>query len=510
MAFIIGTSTDYQAFADMLSRAAVGTSLQTITAISAGGTGYTVGDVLTVSGGTSWVAAQIEVLAVSSGVITSARILNAGIYSATPSNNASVTGGTGSGATFTLSWGTNGWTRLRATNVANTAQSATVAAGGSGYVVGDTLTLSGGTAVTQATFRVATVSSGAVTSVTLLTPGNYVTNPGSPVSTTGGTGTGCTLTVTFGGTGERELILQGSGSGSDQIIVGYRTFNDSGSGARNILVSGFTGFNSALTYDNQPGRSPGLNGVTSGADLGGCYLLLSNSTINWWISVTSRRIIAVCRVGSCYSSMYAGFLNPFATAGEWPYPIFIGGTSSNYLAIPSTSNISTSSVLDPIAHASGSIAGPGEVRTPAGNWVSVANGFQSGSARNPVTSGVLVSPGSTPSVSKPTSDDWFSTNTDDSFLRYIPSSGIPGTPTATLLRTTNSGGDLFPLFPGTVVYAIDVNTTGVYGEIDGFFWLSAAGTAVAENRFSVGTTRYRIFQSGVRTDNWALFALRES
>jgi len=73
-----------------------------------------------------------------------------------------------------------------------------IAAGGTGYAVGNTLTISGGTG---ATVRVATVSAGAVTSVDTLVQGSgYGATPqnGTTVGTTGGTGTGCTLTIKAG------------------------------------------------------------------------------------------------------------------------------------------------------------------------------------------------------------------------------------------------------------------------------------------------------------------------
>lgn len=80
---------------------------------------------------------------------------------------------------------------------AQQATSATVSAGGSSYVVGDKLTVSGGTFGTAATFEVTAVSAGAVTAVELLAGGDYTSTPSNPASTTGGTGTGCTLTVTY-------------------------------------------------------------------------------------------------------------------------------------------------------------------------------------------------------------------------------------------------------------------------------------------------------------------------
>ena len=66
-----------------------------------GGTGYSVSDTLTISGGTG-TAATLTVTSVSGGVITGVSIAGGGSYTANPPNPASVTGGTGSSATFRL------------------------------------------------------------------------------------------------------------------------------------------------------------------------------------------------------------------------------------------------------------------------------------------------------------------------------------------------------------------------------------------------------------------------
>jgi hypothetical protein len=97
-----------------------------------GGTGYTVSDVITIVGGTFTDQLQLTVTAVSAGVITSVSVLTGsfGIYSALPpSTPATVTGGTGTGATFNLSW---------------SLRSITVATAGSGYIEQPTISITGG------------------------------------------------------------------------------------------------------------------------------------------------------------------------------------------------------------------------------------------------------------------------------------------------------------------------------------------------------------------------------
>lgn len=77
------------------------------------------------------------------------------------------------------------------------AVSATVAAGGSGYTAGtQLLTLSGGTCTTQPQFNV-TISAGAITAPVLVTAGSCTVTPANPAATTGGGGTGGTLTVNY-------------------------------------------------------------------------------------------------------------------------------------------------------------------------------------------------------------------------------------------------------------------------------------------------------------------------
>jgi hypothetical protein len=104
--------------------------------IANGGTGYTVGNVLTVSGGTiapSQLATQVTVSTVSSGVITAVTISQFGTYSVLPTNPASVTGGTGTGATFNFAYAISG----ASTNF-------TITNAGSGYIEQPTVTFSGG------------------------------------------------------------------------------------------------------------------------------------------------------------------------------------------------------------------------------------------------------------------------------------------------------------------------------------------------------------------------------
>jgi hypothetical protein len=71
--------------------------------IVGGGTSHSVGDVLTMIGGTFQVAAQVTVTSVSSGVVTGVSITNPGIYSVFPGSFVGFSGGSGITANVTSS-----------------------------------------------------------------------------------------------------------------------------------------------------------------------------------------------------------------------------------------------------------------------------------------------------------------------------------------------------------------------------------------------------------------------
>ena len=75
--------------------------------LATGGTGYSVGDVLTAFGGTYSIATQITVLTVSGGAIVTYQVTRNGVYSAAPTSPVIFVGGKGTGATINLVFGLN-------------------------------------------------------------------------------------------------------------------------------------------------------------------------------------------------------------------------------------------------------------------------------------------------------------------------------------------------------------------------------------------------------------------
>ena len=97
-----------------------------------------------------------------------------------------------------------------------TVLSQSIATGGTGYAVNDTITVLGGVyGSSPATYTVSTISAGVVTGLTQTFAGQYTSTPTNPASTsTNGSGTGLTLNLTFG---------TGSGSTGNYVVSNSQT-----------------------------------------------------------------------------------------------------------------------------------------------------------------------------------------------------------------------------------------------------------------------------------------------
>jgi hypothetical protein len=170
--------------------------------IAAGGAastaGYTAGDTLTLA--TTGSATIIVDTVDGGGGILTFHVGARGDVTALASNPRSVTGGTGTGATFTL--------KYRLLSVTSS--------GGSGYNVGDTLTFTGLTATTAPTAHISVATSHAATTVVVDTAGVGITAAASGVTTS-------TTTATFHLKYHVLTVASSGGSGyvvSDTLLFG--------------------------------------------------------------------------------------------------------------------------------------------------------------------------------------------------------------------------------------------------------------------------------------------------
>jgi hypothetical protein len=271
-----------------------------------------------------------------------------------------------------------------------------------------------------------------------------------------------------------------------------------------------TGYLSAQPWALQPDISPGrADDAEKGA-----FVPLGSTTFDYWISVTPFRIMGVCKVGSAYPNFHLGFLDPFATSSEHPYPLWICGCTDKYDLKFNETLVNYSGLTDPIGDSTVfPSAGVSFMRMPDGSWVNFLNSYESGSPsfRTKIQTAVVQPCGTqyglegsgSGAIPDGSPNRWY---VDWPWSYLIPNSGNPGAPTYTLRPTpTDSGARL--LFPAQLV--ITYPTRAFVGQVDGLYWFHAAGTVTAEQTISIGSDIYRVFQNCNRSDDFTFLCIKE-
>lgn len=510
MPFQTGTSTDYKDLLAKLVSFCTGNNV-TAAAIQSGGTGYTVNDVLTVVGGTSTWPCTLKVTAVSGGVITGVKILTSGAYTVNPTNPVSVTGGTGASATFNLTLNTGNWDINRNSKYAGLI---TIQSGGTGYAVGNILTVTGGTSVWPVQLLVTSVSSGVITGVSFYNRGNYSALPSNPVSVTGGAGSSATFVITW----EDEVLLQGIGSGADEVYVGFRTYQDLGVDAFNWEVAGMTGYSAASQWDLQPGINPNRWYETDTVSRGGTFVPLDDATMTFWFNQNGRRIIGVIKCGTTsYMSFYAGFVDPFNTTTEYPYPMYIAGSVCRSDTRYNSTRRALSAYMDPRCKQTSSSRTPssGQLRYVDGVWLDFYHTmeFYTPDTGTPINQGpyydrVIVPPHQTLRGASQSAPDYYVL--DYSWrLDMLTPVGVGGTATYDLRSTPGATESYMPMFPCTLF--MDSPADQFVGQLSDTYWICIAGSPLTvEDELDIGADSYIIFRMGNQTENYYHFALKRT
>ena len=158
-------------------------------------------------------------------------------------------------------------------------------------------------------------------------------------------------------TDNHELILMGEGlTGSEQIYVGYRSYQSSTSDYYNIQCATMTGYVAGNTFATQPGIS-----ISS--------ICAHNQTIDYWLVWNAQRIMFALKVGTpVYEFAYNGKFTQYARPSQYPYPVASIGTldGSPYTRFSDTAS----------AHTIGAMTGPTlrnqmRIRRHDGAWLQV-------------------------------------------------------------------------------------------------------------------------------------------
>lgn len=114
---------------------------------------------------------------------------------------------------------------------------------------------------------------------------------------------------------DKELILNSAGlSGTEDIYIGFKTYQSVPSNYYNIAVSCFTGYIAGNTFELQPGAR--LSGTP-------CH----NNAVTYYLQANAQRIVGCFKVGTpVYTHFYVGKFLPYARPGEFPSPLISGAS----------------------------------------------------------------------------------------------------------------------------------------------------------------------------------------
>lgn len=282
-----------------------------------------------------------------------------------------------------------------------------------------------------------------------------------------------------------ELILKGPGTkkedgsrGTDEIYVGIQ-LKGIGTTSRYLVLNGFTGYDPLLKFNDQPGYIPQSQVKMQGTPI----VPLICSSMHYWIVANGRRFVVVIRIGTRYEAFYLGLLKPYADAGQFPYPLVVGGSMTGMPFDAGTATFNYSMTREDSDHRH--FIDPGSVRNGLsslrmrrhdGSWANFCNKTSSLSYLDVTAETVSPNKYSTWPYQNPLSD--LLPNMDDTYT----------------------------LFPTILYEKIDGRPQTMFGELDGCYWVSGQVMG-PEDTITIDTSKYLVVINVYRNkpgDYWAL------
>lgn len=258
---------------------------------------------------------------------------------------------------------------------------------------------------------------------------------------------------------DHELILHSTGTtGTEDIFVGFRAYHSETLDVYNISVAGFTGYVPENTFGGQPGCFE--SGIPA-----------HNVRIDYWMLCNLRRIVLGLKVGTpVYTHGYAGKFLPYCLPGQWPYPMYVGGS---FNGIPTTRYSDNLHTMPYYGSVQEEMLGAGTIQQERWN------------SRVRLQSGEWARHKSFP----------FSRNS------VIAETVGRNVPIGEALRDTEGQYGLQPI----QLYSLGIDS--VYGELDGVFQITGFNN-VTENTCVVDGVTYVVLQDSYRTSFGNYIALR--
>lgn len=275
---------------------------------------------------------------------------------------------------------------------------------------------------------------------------------------------------------EYEYIAMGPGlTGADEIYIGVRTYTDASNQHYTWRLRGYTGYSSLLDFASQPGA------LTQTGTYGPA-LLLTNSTIQYWIVADTRRVIVIAKCGTSYECAYLGLILPYAPTSQLPYPLFIGGSHNRYNRPYSVQEYDHFSFFNPQSSVT---TGYPCYMLCGGVWQPVVNRQNNGEGSSSTTLNLhpyCGAPYTEESVTDVTNALWW-------------------------WRVRENIDGSYPLFPCRIHSGYACDTRALYGELSGVCAIPKWEN-LAEDIVSIDSVNYLVVQSAYRTTGRSYAAIK--
>jgi len=268
-----------------------------------------------------------------------------------------------------------------------------------------------------------------------------------------------------------QIILKGEAdSGTDEIYIGLLAYANDLADLYGFYLQGYTGYQAGVAFHSQQGAIPNISPNFTPT------VQLWNTSMPYWLVVNKRRIICVVKISTLYFAFHLGYILPYASVGQYPYPLCIGGSNNvagRYDAVGDPASVF------PITYQNGNL----RLREQNGVWQNFSN------FSNPNSSNTWLNrKGTFP----------YAENRISSYVGWKNELKVP-----------NSGGDIFNIQPILIFESSGVNNSkgNIYGQFDGLFHIGGLDNA-SENTFNIGGNDYMVFQNIYRTSPQDFFAMR--
>lgn len=180
-----------------------------------------------------------------------------------------------------------------------------------------------------------------------------------------------------------EVIFKAPGAaGADEIYTGIRGEYNAAAGWYNLMLNGYVGYDAnEPSWHLQPGALPGYGApFPKAVPMVPCW----NTNMPCWLVASGRSFRFSVKVSTSFEGGYLGFLLPYCTPAQYPYPLVVGGS-----LVPNDTDRSDAWRYSSASALHGVFPGPGSstwptlateanwtscyLRNPAGQWIWLGN-----------------------------------------------------------------------------------------------------------------------------------------